>query len=198
VIRIKKVKFITSYSQAEQIKNERFDEITFLGRSNVGKSSLINNLCNQKIAMTSSTPGKTQLINYFLVNDKFYLVDLPGYGYAKTAKKVQNRWPQLIESYLQTSPKLKVIFMLMDIRRTPMEHDKTIITWLKTLKDVEVIFVLTKADKLSKSARNQQRLKIALDLFIDQKDFIFYSSTKNIGKVELLKSLEESLQESNE
>lgn len=195
MLKIKSVNFYKSYSDYKKIPNSKFLEIAFIGRSNVGKSSLINNLCNKKIADTSSTPGKTQLINYFTINESLYFVDLPGYGFAKTSKLKKKSWPLLIEPYLQNREQLKIIIFLLDIRRIPNEYDKMLNQWIKSLNDVNAIYVLTKYDKLSKNLANNNKIKIALELFVDQSDFIFYSVTKNIGKKELLKQIEESMQE---
>lgn len=193
MLKIKSVNFFKSFSDYKKISNSIFPEIAFIGRSNVGKSSLINNLCNKKIAETSSTPGKTQLINYFNINDSLYFVDLPGYGYAKTSKIKKKNWPILIEPYLQNSEKLKIIIFLLDIRRVPNEHDKMLNQWIKSLNDVKAIYVLTKIDKVSKNQAKKNKIQIALELFVDQSDFVFYSAVKNIGRIELLKKIEELL-----
>ena len=190
MLKIKKSIFFKSFSDYKNIQNSTFPEIAFIGKSNVGKSSLINNLCNKKLAETSSIPGKTQLINFFLINDSIYFVDFPGYGYAKVSKSNQNKWPRLIESYLQKRDQLKIIIFLLDIRRIPNEQDKIINTWIKNLNYVEVIYILTKIDKLSKNEVKKQKIKIALELFIDQNDFVYYSVTKKVGRLELLKKID--------
>lgn len=189
-MKIKTVDFFTSYAKVDKMPQTDLVEIAFLGRSNVGKSSLLNNLCNKKIAYTSSTPGKTQLINFFNVNNKLYFVDLPGYGYAKVPKAMKKNWGNVIEEYLQVRKQLRGVFFLLDIRRVPNEYDKMLNEWLKKLPDVEVFYILTKTDKLSKSKANQQKIMIARELFVDQNEFIFYSSTKNYGKNDLLKKLD--------
>lgn len=185
-MKIKNVEFYTSYAKADKIADTVFPEIAFLGRSNVGKSSLLNHLCNKKIAKTSSTPGKTRLINFFLVNKNIYFVDLPGYGYAKVPGKMKRAWSEEMEKYLSTRKQLKGVFLLLDIRRSPNENDRMMNEWLKKLPDIQTFYILTKADKLSKSQANQQKAAIAKELFVNQLDFILYSSTKNIGKKELL------------
>lgn len=194
MLKIKSVNFYKSFSEYRKIQNSFFPEIAFIGRSNVGKSSLLNNLCNKKIAETSSTPGKTQLINFYLVNDSFYFVDLPGYGYAKTTKTKKRNWSQLIESYLQKREQLKLIIFLLDIRRLPNEHDKMLNNWIKNSHDIEVVYILTKVDKISKNQRRNQLIKIALELFVDQNEFMYYSVIKKIGRIELLKKIEEGIQ----
>lgn len=190
MIKIKNVSFIRSFSEYAKLPNSAFVEIAFIGRSNVGKSSLINNLCNRKIAETSSTPGKTQAINFFLVNNSFYFIDLPGYGFTNISKSKKKSWSLLIESYLQKRKQLKVIIFLLDIRRIPNEYDKIINEWIKSLIDMEVIYILTKADKISNNEVKKYKEKIALELNIDINDFILYSVPKKIGKIELLKELE--------
>ena len=190
MLRIKKIDFIKSVSNIKDLPDTAEPEIAFIGRSNVGKSSLINDLCNKKVAHTSSTPGKTQLINFFLINESFYLIDLPGYGYAKTSKSQKKTWSSLLENYLQNSPQLKAIIFLLDIRRTPNEHDIMMNNWLKKLNNIQTFYILTKKDKLSNMQAGKQKKKIAIDLFVDVSDFMFYSVTKNIGKVELLKKIE--------
>ena len=190
MLRIKKIDFIKSVSNIKDLPDTAEPEIAFIGRSNVGKSSLINDLCNKKVAHTSSTPGKTQLINFFLINESFYLIDLPGYGYAKTSKSQKKTWSSLLENYLQNSPQLKAIIFLLDIRRTPNEHDIMMNNWLKKLNNIQTFYILTKKDKLSNMQADKQKKKIAIDLFVDVSDFMFYSVTKNIGKVELLKKIE--------
>lgn len=187
MLKIKNIDFYKSFSINSEIKTNGCPEIAFLGRSNVGKSSLINDICNRRIAFTSQTPGKTRLINYFLINNEFYFVDLPGYGYAQVSKSEKKDWPKMIEQYLSTSQNLRKIFFLLDIRRDPNDMDLAINNWIKKLQDIEVFYILTKYDKLSKQMALKQKLKIALSLMVDQKDFIYYSVPKKIGKIDILK-----------
>lgn len=126
-------------------------EIAFAGKSNVGKSSLINGLMNRKsLARTSSSPGKTQTINFYNINDEMYLVDLPGYGYAKVAQAVKEKWGKLIERYLHESKQLKAVFLLIDIRHEPSENDKTMYDWILH-NGYEPIIIATKLDKLKRA-----------------------------------------------
>ncbi len=198
MFKIKNVSFFRSFTDYEKIPNSHFLEIAFIGKSNVGKSSLINNLCNRKIAETSSTPGKTQSINFFLINNSLYFIDLPGYGFTNISKSIKKKWSLLIESYLQKRKQLKVIIFLLDIRRIPNELDKIINNWIKDLTDIEVIYILTKVDKLSKNEVKKQKEKIALELNIDINNFILYSVPKKIGKIELLKTLDERIKKEKE
>lgn len=189
-MKIKKIDFFNSFTSIEKMKDTVIPEVAFVGRSNVGKSSLLNHLCNRKIAFTSSTPGKTQLINFFLINEKLYFVDLPGYGYAKVSAKMRKDWGRNIEEYLQQREQLRAVFFLLDIRRMPNQQDQVINAWLKQLPDVEAFYILTKVDKLSKAKAAKQKTEISKALFVDQADFIYYSSTKNIGRKDLLDKLD--------
>lgn len=193
---IKDIDFCGSFAQLEKMPKDGLPEIAFIGRSNVGKSSLINNMCNRKIAKTSSTPGKTQLINFFKINKKFYLVDLPGYGYAKVAPEVKRKWETFIDIYLQRREFLKAVFLLLDIRREPNEHDRTLTSWIKSLSrtsDLRSVYVLTKADKLGKSAIAKNKAEIAKSLFVSQHEMVVHSSVSGDGKKELLKCIDDIL-----
>ncbi len=189
MLKIKQIEFYKSYNKFNDLPESPFPEFAFIGRSNVGKSSLLNNLANKTIAQCSSTPGKTKLINFFLVNKNIYFVDLPGYGYAKVPKSMQKNWAKHIEGYLEHRPQLKAVFFLLDIRRTPNEQDLIINGWLKKCTNIKVFYILTKCDKLSKSQQTEQMLKNALAMFVDRSDFFYYSVPKKIGKIEVLKSV---------
>ena len=148
---IKQAVFEKSSIDHKNCPNTSFPEYAFIGRSNVGKSSLINLLTNRKnLAKTSSTPGKTQLINHFKIDDNWYIVDLPGYGWAKVSKKNKQQWKQMIENYLLYRENLMTIFLLIDSRHAPMDSDITFIRWLGT-KQIPFSLVFTKIDKQSKS-----------------------------------------------
>lgn len=149
---IKRAEFITSVGQRQQSPAPRSCEIAIVGRSNVGKSSLINSICNnRKLAKTSQTPGKTRLINYFLINDSFYLVDLPGYGFARASKREQEEWGGLIGSYVG-SGRPNHLLLLIDIRHEPSAEDRQMFEWT-LYSGVPFTLVATKADKLSRSKR---------------------------------------------
>ena len=139
-------------------------ELAFAGRSNVGKSSLINKLLNRKsLARTSSQPGKTQTINFYRINQAFYFVDLPGYGYAKVSKEIKEKWGRMIERYLQTSAQLKNIFLLLDIRHAPTENDRQMYAWIRA-QGLEPAIILTKADKIKRNQLAKQQKLIAVAL----------------------------------
>lgn len=131
-------------------------EMAFSGKSNVGKSSLINALMNRKsLARISTQPGKTQTINYYNINDKLYFVDLPGYGYAKVAVAVKEKWGRMIENYLKTSRQLKIIFLLLDIRHEPSENDKAMYDWI-VYQGFQPVIIATKLDKIKRSQKDKQ------------------------------------------
>lgn len=159
-------------------------EIAFSGRSNVGKSSLINTLLRRtrsKIARVSSTPGKTQAINFYRVNDRFFLVDLPGFGYAKVPKALRDSWKPLIEGYLARSPELRGVVHLVDCRREPTEQDLEMMDFLAQLK-VPALVVLTKMDKLNKSGREKAIERATRVLGIDREQILPFSSVTGEGR----------------
>ena len=152
-----------------------------VGRSNVGKSSLINAVLNRKgIARVSQTPGKTQAVHFYLINEKFYLVDLPGYGYAKVPKSMVREWGELVRGYLQHADALKLIFLLMDVRREPGEHDRQMHEWASSL-DIDERVVLTKSDKLSNNQLAASRREIAKELNVDPEILIPASTVTKKG-----------------
>jgi GTP-binding protein len=145
--------FVKSAETPSQYPEGDKPEIAFVGRSNVGKSSLINCLLlRKKLAHISNTPGRTQLINFFLINNRYLFVDLPGYGYAKVPEAIKRKWGPMVESYLQLRRSLRLVVMILDIRRDPSGDDLSLMQWLNHY-EIPVFYVLTKADKLSKSNR---------------------------------------------
>ncbi len=174
-------------------------EIAFAGKSNVGKSSLINALMNRKaLARTSATPGKTQTINFYNVNDCMYLVDLPGYGYAKVSEKEKEQWGKLIERYLHTSKQLKAVFLLIDIRHDPSANDKMMYEWV-VAQGYHPIIIATKLDKLKRSqvAKNVKAIKEGLQLIPGTVVIPFSAETKQ-GREEIWELMEQYLQEETE
>ena len=157
-----------------------------VGRSNVGKSSLINAVLNRKgVARVSQTPGKTQAVQFYLINEKFYLVDLPGYGYAKVPKSMSRSWGELVRGYLDSAEMLRTIFLLLDVRRTPGDHDRQMHQWARDLEVVNEKIILTKTDKLSNNELTASRRVIAKELEIDESDLIAASvvSKKGIDQI---------------
>ncbi len=152
-MKIKDATFISGAVSPAGYPKAELPEVAFVGRSNVGKSTLINALLNRKkLARTSSTPGKTREINFFLINDRFHVVDLPGYGFAKVPLSEKNKWRERIETYLKNRKQLKLVVVLMDIRHKPSEQDHLMVDWLAHYER-PVLVAATKADKLSRSAR---------------------------------------------
>lgn len=181
-MQIKTAQFITSAVKPAQYPRPDFPEVAFAGRSNVGKSSLINTLVNRRrLVKTSSTPGRTQLINFFLINNALSLVDLPGYGYAKVPAAVKKKWGPMIETYLSTRPGLAAVVLLMDIRRTPKEEELRLFDWLAHYH-IPVVPVLTKADKLSKTKQKKQLQATARTLDIPERELILFSAKSRLGK----------------
>ncbi len=188
---VKSAEFITSAVKTQQYPPSDLPEVAFAGRSNVGKSSLINKLVNRKrLVKTSSTPGRTQLINFFQVNGELSLVDLPGYGYAKVPAAVKKQWGPMIEAYLTHRPSLKGVVLLMDLRRTPREEEFNLLDFLHHHK-IPTILVLTKADKLSKTKRKKQCRMAAEVLGVDASVFVLFSAKTGLGKEDLWQLIEQ-------
>lgn len=187
---IKSAEFVTSVADKNYYKSD-LNEVAFVGRSNVGKSSLINFIVGRKkLAKTSSMPGKTSLINYFLVNKQFLLVDLPGYGYAEVSKDQKTNWGDFLEEYLKTSENLKCVYLLLDIRRTPTNQDEQMLNFLY-FNRISTKVVVTKIDTLSKAQVSNQLQIICSKLGITKKDIIVTSSQDKEGHKELLDSIEQ-------
>ena len=187
---IKQAEFITSAVKPEQYPIDGRVEIAFVGRSNVGKSSLINTVTNRrKLVKVSQTPGKTRLINFFLINNQFYFVDLPGYGYAKVSKSEQAKWGGMMEQYLINRPQLKKVALLVDSRHKPTGDDIMMCEWIKHY-GYSVIVVATKKDKLNKSELQRSAKVIKETLKLNPEDkLVFFSSLKKEGKEELLEEM---------
>jgi len=182
--------FITSAVAPSHYPPASLPEIAFAGRSNVGKSSMINKLINRRrLVKTSSTPGRTQLINFFLVNNALSFVDLPGYGYAKVPKSVTKKWGPMIETYLSTRSTLRGVVLIMDIRRIPGTDELNFTDWLSHF-GIPSILVLTKADKLSKTKQKKQQLAIAEALSADKDDLILFSAKSGQGKDAVWKNIQ--------
>ena len=186
---IKNSQFVISAPTVEKCPKDNKPEYAFIGRSNVGKSSLINMLCNHKgLAKTSATPGKTLLINLFLVNREWYLVDLPGYGYAKRSKSVQDQLQRMISSYILQRQQLVNVFVLIDIRHDPQKIDREFIEWLG-VSSVPFSIVFTKADKLGpvKARQNAERWMESLrDTWETLPPYFITSSEKKTGRQEVI------------
>ncbi|MFQ5483579.1 MAG: ribosome biogenesis GTP-binding protein YihA/YsxC [Nitrospinaceae bacterium] len=185
-MKIIRAEFITGTVSPAQYPRLPYPEVAFAGRSNVGKSSLINSLLNRKkLVKTSSTPGKTQMINFFNVNDRLLFADLPGYGFAKAPRTVREKWKGMLEGYLSQRASLKCVVLILDIRREPMEMDLQMQQWLQA-KNRPYLLVATKADKLKAAERRRRLLKIS-ELFLEgtEGNVIPYSSRNHAGRREL-------------
>ena len=187
---IKKSKFVKSMSAFAAFPGQGLPEIAMVGKSNVGKSSLINNMTgNSKLARTSSEPGKTRLVNLYLINEAFFLVDLPGYGFAKAPKQEKQKWAEMIEGYLRGSGHLKRVFQLVDVRHAPTEDDQLMVEYLRHY-DIPFTVVATKADKLSKAQRGRSIPVICRTLGVQSWEVMVNSSKDGTGKDKLLELIE--------
>ena len=187
---VKTAVFIKSATKPAHYPEGDLPEIAFAGRSNVGKSSLINVLVNRKsLVRTSSTPGRTQLINFFDVNGEFTLVDLPGYGFARVPLAVKKEWGPMMETYLSKRANLRGVILILDIRRTPVAEDVQMLHWLRTYS-VKPIIVVTKCDKVSKNERAKQAAVIAQTIGIQMAELNFFSALSKEGKDQIWQRIE--------
>lgn len=190
---IKSAEFVKSAVKPSHYPPALLPEIAFAGRSNVGKSSLINTLVNRKrLVKTGSTPGRTQLLNFFDINGELTFVDLPGYGYAKVPISIRKKWGPMIETYLATRATLKGVVLIMDIRRTPGTQELDLLAWLEN-QNVPQILVMTKADKLSKTKQIKHRANAAGALGIAPDGLILFSAKSRLGKENVWKAVEERI-----
>lgn len=196
---VKSVELETVCGITSKIPDNMLPEIAFAGKSNVGKSSLINGLVNRKaLARTSSSPGKTQTINFYNVNRELYFVDLPGYGYASVSKEVKAKWGKMIENYLHKSPMLKAVFLLIDIRHEPSVNDVNMYEWILA-NGFEPIIIATKLDKIKRNQiqKNLKIIRTGLNVVEGTKIFPFSAQTKQ-GKDEILNFIENIISEEAE
>ena len=181
-------KFIKSASKKDEFIEDELPQIAIVGRSNVGKSSLINLLTNNsKMAKTSSTPGRTRLVNYFNINNQFYLVDLPGYGYHKASKSVGDAWDAVMNDYFVDNAKLKLVFVLLDSRIEPTDLDKQMLDYLAT-NEIPAVIIMTKTDKISRSELFLNMSKISKEIRFN-KDLIVATSALKKQGVERVENL---------
>ena len=194
-MKIVSAEFIKSIFDLRALPNSVLAEFVFVGRSNVGKSSLINSICaKKKLANIGSVPGKTRQLNYFLINEKFYLVDLPGYGYAKVPEQIRAGWRKLVEDYISERQNVKLVFVLIDSRHEPTYLDELMVSWLEYY-EIPFAVILTKSDKISSNKMQKQIYRASKivnneDLCID---YIPFSTVTGEGKNEVLKLVEDYL-----
>jgi len=194
-MKLTSAEFVKSVTSLEQMPHDRRPQIAFAGRSNVGKSTLLNSLLNQRrLAYVSSTPGKTQMLNFYCVNQKFYFVDLPGYGYARSSKTLRQSWQGLIEPYLMNTAELKLIVVLVDVRHPLSVLDEQLLEWLQAMDKFYTV-VATKADKLS-AAELQKSLTALAVAPNELQEVLAFSAKTGRGKEELWRRVERALSQS--
>ncbi len=194
-MKITSAEFINSIYDLRTLPKSVLSEFVFVGRSNVGKSSLINKICNKKsLAKIGSVPGKTRQLNYFLINEEFYLVDLPGYGYAKVPEQIRAGWRKLVEEYISERQNVNMVFVLIDARHEPTYLDELMVSWLEYY-EIPYTIVLTKADKISKNKMEKQIYRSSKIVNNDDlcKDYIPFSIVTGEGKIEILHLIQEAL-----
>ncbi|MCQ2457413.1 MAG: ribosome biogenesis GTP-binding protein YihA/YsxC [Clostridia bacterium] len=190
---IKTAEFITSMADYGNFRGKGLPQIAVAGKSNVGKSTMINSLCRQnKLARTSATPGKTRLLNVFLLNGSFHLIDLPGYGFAKVDKKEKERWGVMMQNYFEQAEELEHVLCLVDIRHEPTQDDIQMNRFLREM-GIPFTVIATKADKISRGARSKQLAPICRALLVQPWEIICYSGEDGTGRPELLHKIEEIL-----
>ena len=190
---IKNARFLKSMKKKGDYPETGLPEIAICGKSNVGKSSLINYLTNNyKLAKVSSTPGKTRLVNFFVINETFMLVDLPGYGFAKVSHSEKDSWSEMVEGYLKTSQQLKALLILLDIRHKPTADDKLMFDWA-ALFGLSVIIVATKADKIAKTKRPAALKQLAQAVGDIEYPVVAVSSQTRLGAEALLDEIEKAI-----
>ncbi len=188
-MRITQAEFVTSAARLDQVPPPELPEVAFAGRSNVGKSSLINTLVMRRgLVKTSSTPGKTRMLNFFVVNGRYGFVDLPGYGYARVGRGQRVQWGPLVEGYLDKRATLRAVVLIMDIRHEPFPGDLELADWLSH-HGITTIFVATKADKLKRSRQLEQRRRAAEVLGLEPADVILFSAKTRHGRPELWRAI---------
>ncbi len=191
---IRSAKFVTSLDRLRPFPGQGLPEVAMAGKSNVGKSSMINSLLgNSKLARISSEPGKTRLVNFFAVNERLLLVDLPGYGFARAPKTERERWASMIEGYLEGSKHLRRVLHLVDIRHAPTQDDQTMVEYLRHY-DIPFTVVATKADKVSRAARGRLIPVICRTLAVQPWEVVPYSSEDGTGREKILEILESEME----
>jgi len=185
--------FIKSAFKREDYPPDALPEVAFAGKSNVGKSSLMNTLVNRKgLARTSSTPGRTQCLNFFSINQKLYFVDFPGYGFAKVPVEIKKQWKPMVESYLTSRANLKVVVVILDCRREPSQEDRDLVEWLRVY-NIPALVVFTKIDKIPFGRRNKQKFMVKKMFNVEDAEMVFFSAVTGEGKDDLWKKIRSRL-----
>lgn len=197
-INVQKAEFILSAASPKDFRRDALPQVAFAGRSNVGKSSVINRLLNRKnFARVGAAPGKTTQINYFKIDNAFYLVDLPGYGFAQVSKAEKERWGEMMEGYLKGSENLRHMFLLMDIRHSPTRDDETMLRYVRIL-NIPFTVILTKADKVAKSKVPMRVNALMKELVLPGREWLIpFSSETGFGRDRVLARMEEVLSSSS-
>ena len=198
-MKIKSAEFIDSIYDLRTLPKSVLSEFVFVGRSNVGKSSLVNKICGKKkLAKIGSVPGKTRQLNYFLINEEFYLVDLPGYGYAKVPEQIRAGWKKLVEDYISQRQNVNMVFVLNDSRHEPTYLDELMVSWLEYY-EIPYAIILTKSDKISQNKMEKQIYRSSKIVNNEDlcKDYIPFSIITGEGKNEIVSLIEEQLKKSN-
>lgn len=194
---VKKAEFMLSVAESNKILTHSYPEIAIAGKSNVGKSSFINTITgNGKLARTSQEPGRTRLLNYFLINEELVFVDLPGYGFARVSDKEKKNWATLIDGYLLNSENLLNVFVLLDVRHDAGEHDKALLNFLYH-HNIPFTVIATKADKLSRAQQSKRRVELANSIGIGKEDVILISSLNGQGREDVEKRIKSLLESKN-
>jgi GTP-binding protein len=192
-VKVLSAEFVKSATKPSEYPPGNLPEVAIAGKSNVGKSSLINTLVNRKnLAKTSSQPGRTQTLNFFRVNEKLSLVDLPGYGFAKAPLEVRKAWKPMVETYLQTREAIRLVILILDSRRGLSPDDSTLLDWLE-YHEIPALIVLTKADKLSQFERARQRKGLAAVPLLEDMPMVFFSAMTGEGREELWKWIQRTV-----
>jgi GTP-binding protein len=196
-MKIKSAEFIKSIYDLRNLPASVLSEFVFVGRSNVGKSSLINTICSKKtLAKVGSAPGKTRQLNYFLINEEYYLVDLPGYGYAKVPEQIRAGWRKLVEDYISERENVNMVFVLIDSRHEPTYLDELMVSWLEYY-EIPYAIVLTKSDKISKNKMEKQIYRASKIVHNEDlcKDYIPFSIVSGEGKNDIISLIWEALKD---
>jgi GTP-binding protein len=191
-VKVLSAEFVKSATKPSEYPRGNLPEVAIAGKSNVGKSSLINTLVNRKnLAKTSSQPGRTQTINFFRVNEKLSLVDLPGYGFARAPLEIRKAWKPMVETYLQTREAIRLVILILDARRGLSPDDSILLDWLD-YHEIPALIVLTKADKLSQFERARQKRGLAAVPLLEGRPLLFFSAITGEGKDEMWNWIQKS------